>query len=169
MKEKYVRVFPESGDENIFSCASGLILFVWTLFATVSGLGTFLALLPLILFIIILETSMASFTADDHAVTFRYLLKKTVIPYETINGIDIEAEYRETNGLGIHRYYAEVITFHCADDKDYTFAGKLEKPVDVILEHPCYLQRIPGNSKFSQLKRYIDNKINTDQGGKPNV
>ena len=69
MKEKYVRVFPESGDENFFSCASGLILFVWTLFATVAGLGT-------ILFIIILETSMASFTADDHAVTFRYLLKK---------------------------------------------------------------------------------------------
>ena len=106
---------------------------------------------------------MASFTADDHAVTFRHMSRKTLILYETINSIDIEAEYRESHGYGIHRYYAEVMTFHCADGKDHTFAGKSEKAVDVILEHPCYLQRLPGNSKFANLKRYIENKMNTKE------
>ena len=170
MKEKYVRTFSESGDENIFGCFAALIWCVWFIICIFiaaktddKAIGTFLALLPFIIFIIILKNSMASFTADDHAVTFRYLLKKAVIPYETINSIDTEAEYRESHGYGIHRYYAEVMTFHCADGKDHTFARKSEKAVDVILEHPCYLQRLPGNSKFANLKRFIETKMNTKE------
>ncbi len=163
MKENYNYDFASKEDGQVMGCLGTMVVLGVPLMIAVltydTMIGMLFSILVFAIMLVILYTCKASFSADERAVTFRYLLKKTVIPYETINGIDIEAEYRETNGLGIHRYYAEVITFHCADDKDYTLAGKLEKPVDVILEHPCYLQRIPGNSKFSRLKAFIEGKM----------
>ncbi len=170
MKEDYDYDFPESGDGSIFGCVLTLVWCVWFIICILiatktddrgagSVLGTFLAFLPLFIFIIILETSMASFTADEHTVTFCYLLKKTVIAYENIKSIEVKAEYREDRGKGINRYYAEVITFHCADGKDYTFAGKLETYFELILKDPSYLQKQIEDSKFSQLKRYIEKQM----------
>ena len=125
-----------------------------------SVLGTFLAFIPFIIVIIVAMSAQASFTADDHAVTFRYLLKKTVIHYESIKSIDLKTEYREQSVRGgVNRYYAEVISFHCADGKDHTFAGKLETDFEAILKDPNYLQKQTDNSKFSRLKAFIEGKM----------
>ena len=171
MKENYNYDFPQNGDESIFGCGAVLIWCVWFIIcmfiavktgdkAIGSVLGTFLAFIPFIIVIIVAMSAQASFTADDHAVTFRYLLKKTVIPYESIKSIDLKTEYREQSVRGgVNKYYAEVITFHCADGKDHTFAGKLETDFEAILKDPNYLQKQTENSKFSRLKRYIDEHI----------
>ena len=171
MKEDYDHDFPKEGDESIFGCGAGLIWAVWMLVCAYIGatsddraagtvLGTFLGLLPIIIMIIVALSAQASFTADDHAVTFRYLLKKTVIPYEKIKSIEVKTEYREQSVRGgVNRYYAEVMTFHCADGKDYTFAGKLEVYFELILKDPSYLQKQTENSKFSKLKEYIEGKM----------
>jgi len=171
MKEDYAYDFPESGDGSILGCVLTLVWCVWfficMLIATKTDdrgagivLGVFLAFLPLFIFIIILETSMASFTADDHAVTFRYLLKKTVIPYENIKSIEVKAEYREQSIRGeVNRYYAEVISFHCDGEQEYVFGGKLKTYFELILKDPSYLQKQIEDSKFSQLKRYIEGQM----------
>ncbi len=126
--------------------------------------GILTMLIPLITFLISDLSAEADFSADDHAVTFRHMSRKTLILYENIKSIELKTECRKEKVNGSTKnYYAEVMTFHCADGKDHTFAGKSEKAVDVILEHPCYLQRLPGNSKFANLKRYIENKMNTKE------
>ena len=170
MKENYNYDFHESGDGSIFGCVLTLVWCVWfiicMLIATTIDdrgasivLGVLLVFLPLIILLIVAESAQAGFTADEHTVTFRYLLKKTVIAYENIKSIEVKAEYREERGKGINRYYAEVITFHCADGKDYTFAGKLDTDFEEILKDPSYLQKLTEHSKFSRLKNYIEERI----------
>ena len=170
MKENYNYDFPQNGDGSIFGCGAAPIWCVWFIICiSIAGkindsvgsvLFIFLAIIPLIIMIIVAMSSQANFTADDHAVTFRYLLKKTVIHYESIKSIDLKTEYREESiGGGVNKYYTEVITFHCADGKDHTFAGKLETDFEEILKDPNYLQKQTENSKFSRLKRYIDEHI----------
>ena len=169
MKEDYDYDFPESGDGSIFGCVLTLVWCVWfiicMLIATTIDdrgasivLGVLLVFLPLIILLIVEVFAQAGFTADEHTVTFRYLLKKTVIAYENIKSIEVKAEYREERGKGITRYYAEVITFHCADGKDYTFAGKLDTDFEEILKDPSYLQKLTENSKFTRLKHYIEDR-----------
>ena len=162
MKENYNYDFPEDGDESIFGCGAVLIWSVWFIICMFIAVKTgdkaigSLAFIPFIIVIIVAMSAQASFTADDHAVTFCYLLKKTVIPYESIKSIDLKTEYREESiGGGVNKYYAEVITFHCADGKDHTFAGKLETDFEAILKDPNYLQKQTENSKFSRLKRLL--------------
>ena len=170
MKENYNYDFPESGDGSIFGCVLTLVWCVWFIISMLIAttiddrgaggvLGALLSFLPLIILLIVAESAQAGFTADEHTVTFRYLLKKTVIAYENIKSIEVKAEYREERGKGINRYYAEVITFHCADGKDYTFAGKLDTDFEEILKDPSYLQKQIEDSKFSQLKRYIEEQM----------
>ena len=170
MKENYNYDFPQNGDGIIFGGCAALIWCVWFIIcmsiaektgdkAIGSVLGIFLAIIPLIIMIIVSMSSQANFTADDHAVTFRYLLKKTVIPYESIKSIDLKTEYREQSVRGgANKYYAEVITFHCADGKDHTFVGKLETDFEEILKDPNYLQKQTENSKFTRLKHYIEDR-----------
>ena len=170
MKEDYNYDFPESGDGSIFGCSIALVWCVWIIICMLIAttiddreaggvLGALLAFLPLIILLIVAESAQAGFTADEHTVTFRYLLKKTVIAYENIKSIEVKAEYREERGKGINRYYAEVITFHCTEDKDYTFAGKLDTDFEKILKDPSYLQKLTENSKFTRLKHYIEERI----------
>ena len=170
MKENYNYDFPESGDGSIFGCVLTLVWCVWfiicMLIATTIDdrgasivLGVLLVFLPLIILLIVEVFAQAGFTADEHTVTFRYLLKKTVIAYENIKSIEVKAEYREERGKGINRYYAEVITFHCDGEKEYVFGGKLETYFELILKDPSYLQKQIEDSKFSQLKRYIEEQM----------
>ena len=171
MKEDYNYDFPQNGDGSIFGCGAALIWCVWFIIcifiaekiddsAIGSVIAIFLAVIPLIIMIIVSMSAQANFTADDHAVTFSYLLKKTVIPYESIKSIDLKTEYREQSVRGgVNKYYAEVITFHCADGKDHTFAGKLETDFEAILKDPNYLQKQTENSKFSRLKSFIEGKM----------
>ncbi len=170
MKEDYDYDFPESGDGSIFGCVLTLVWCVWfiicMLIATTIDdrgasivLGVLLVFLPLIILLIVEVFAQAGFTADEHTVTFRYLLKKTVIAYENIKSIEVKAEYREERGKGINRYYAEVITFHCDGEKEYVFGGKLKTYFELILKDPSYLQKQIEDSKFSQLKRYIEEQM----------
>ena len=170
MKEDYNYDFPQNGDGSIYGCGAALILCVWFIIgmfiaekiddrAIGSVIVIFLVFIPFIIVVIVSTFAQASFTADDHAVIFRYLLKKTVIPYESIKSIDLKTEYREQSVRGgVNKYYAEVITFHCADGKDHTFAGKLETDFEEILKDPNYLQKQTENSKFTKLKHYIEDR-----------
>jgi len=170
MKEDYNYDFPKNGGGSIFGCGAAPIWCVWFIIcisiaekiddSVGSVLFIFLAIIPLIIMIIVAMSTQANFTADDHAVTFCYLLKKTVIHYESIKSIDLKTEYREESiGGGAYKYYAEVITFHCADGKDYIFADKLKTDFEEILKDPNYLQKQAENSKFAQLKAFIEGKM----------
>ena len=171
MKENYNHDFPQNGDGIILGCGAALIWCVWFIIcmsiaekiddsAIGSVLGTFLAFIPFIIMSIVSMSAQANFTADDHAVTFRYLLKKTVIPYENIKSIEVNAELREMRSRGgVNRYYAEVISFHCDGEKEYVFGGNLDIDFEAILKDPNYLQKQTENSKFSRLKAFIEGKM----------
>ncbi len=162
MKENYNYVFASKEDGPVMGCLVTMVIFGVPLMIVAltddTMIGTLFSILVFAIMLVILYTCKASFSADEHTVTFRYLLKKTVIAYENIKSIEVKAEYREERGKGINRYYAEVITFHCADGKDYTFAGNLETDFEEILKDPSYLQKLTENSKFTRLKHYIEDR-----------
>ena len=170
MEEDYNYDFPKNGGGSIFGCGAAPIWCVWFIICiSIAGkiddsvgfvLFIFLAIIPLIIMIIVAMSVQANFTADDHAVTFRYLLKKTVIPYENIKSIEVNAELREMRSRGgVNRYYAEVISFHCDGEKEYVFGGNLDIDFEAILKDPNYLQKQTENSKFSRLKAFIEGKM----------
>ncbi len=168
MKENYNSDFASKEDGQVMGCLGTMVIFGVPLMIAVLTDDTMIGMLFFILvfaiMLVILYTCKASFSADERAVTFRYLLKKTVIPYESIKSIDLKTEYREQRVRGgVNKYYAEVITFHCADGKDHTFAGNLDIDFEAILKDPNYLQKQTENSKFSQLKRYIESKMNIQE------
>ena len=169
MKEDYSYAYSKDGVNVIVSIIALIFLVLVILVVVVMPdsdternirVGILMIIIPLITFLISDLSAEADFSADDRAVTFSHMSQKIVIPYESIKSIDLKTEYREESiGGGVNKYYAEVITFHCADGKDHTFAGKLETDFEAILKDPNYLQKQTENSAFSRLKRYIDERI----------
>ena len=104
------------------------------------------------------------FIADDNAVTFSRIFRKR-IPYSSIKSIDLRTETRSFKKkktkyqIVTYTGVTEIITFHC-DDGDHSFASILvpsheeNKPSGVSAEDMA-------NSKFSQLKTYIEDMIKT--------
>ena len=164
MKENYNYDFASKEDGQVMGCLGTMVVLGVPLMIAVltydTMIGMLFSILVFAIMLVILYTCKASFSADERAVTFRYLLKKTVIPYEIIKSIEVNAELREMRGRGgVNKYYAEVITFHCAAGKDHTFAGKLETDFEAILQDPNYLQKQTENSKFTRLKSFIEGKM----------
>ncbi len=127
------------------------------------GLIFLLSLLGLIFSFI----SVWRFDADDDMVIFqRYMLpKKQKIRYTDIKKIKLTRYNIQVRG---NVSWVETIHFILTDDSDLSFYANL--PIDYNkADYPMYMEVQFNSSKFMKLKKYIDNKINTDQGGKPNV
>ncbi|HCJ40782.1 hypothetical protein [uncultured Ruminococcus sp.] len=164
MKENYNHDFASKEDGQVMGCLGTMVFFGVPLMIAVltydTMIGMLFSILVFAIMLVILYTCKASFSADERAVTFRYLLKKTVIPYEIIKSIEVNAELREMRGRGgVNRHYAEVISFHCDGEKEYVFGGNLDIDFEAILKDPNYLQKQTENSAFSRLKAFIEDKM----------
>lgn len=161
MKEKYTYLITEDNSRFLSGC---LVLFL--MFGIPSTVGitagiiansneiavAALILTFFIVFFIMTGTSSAEFEADKTMVTFRYPFRKTVIVhYNYIT--DMKLERRCIDGRS--RYYMETLTI-TAGGKEYTFSEKLDIDYDKAAEDPASLQEQFDNSKFSKLKRYIE-------------
>lgn len=108
-----------------------------------------------------------SFDANNDQVVFRRFMlpKNTTIKYWQISYIKVTRRHFATR-TGTKR--VETIHFILIDNSEISFSANL--PIDYNkADLPMFMEVQFNSSKFMKLKKYIDNKINTDQGGKPNV
>lgn len=159
MKEKYTFAYNEDGTENALAF---IWAFVMVVLIIIIGLATKSALLGMLIFflmlavLLVIESAKASFDAGRKKVTFSHLGKNTVIRYDDIMDMKLERQNRETRGRGgVTRFYAETLTI-TADGKEYIFTAKMDIDYDRVAQDPASLQEQFENSKFSKLKRYIE-------------
>ena len=159
MKEKYTFAYNEDGTENALACIWALVmmgLIIITALATKSALLGMLIFFVMLAVLLVIETSKASFDAGRDGVTFSHLGKKTVIRYDDITDMKLDRQNREVRGRGgVTRFYAETLTI-TAGGKEYKFTAKMEIDYNKVAQDPASLQEQFENSKFSKLKRYIE-------------
>ncbi len=174
MKEKYTRLL-SFGEVIAIGFVSFLILcisrpFILYISFSLGSAGLELAIMVTLLLLVVLCFliicyQQANFEANDSHVKFSYFGIKKAIRYDDIESLELERRNRGSNSRNI---YVETLTI-TTKRKTYVFSAIMDIDHDKVALNPANLTKQFENSKFSQLKRYIDNKINTDQGGKPNV
>ncbi|SEK37636.1 hypothetical protein [Ruminococcus albus] len=103
-----------------------------------------------------------SFDAKENEVRF---IKTDVIKYSDIWNIEIKREHHDT------RYGTkceETICFEL-NDRKLMFKAPLDINYDKVEIDPTYLTKQFETSQFSQLKRFIESKMDIIQGGRSNV
>jgi len=111
--------------------------------------------------------SIWNFDAKNDKVVFSrsMLPEKQTIRYREISYIKVTRRHFATS---TGTKWVETIHFILIDNSEISFYANL--PIDYNkADYPMYMEVQFNSSKFMKLKKYIDNKINTDQGGKPNV
>ena len=117
-------------------------------------------ILPVFIYFIMEITATAGFDAGDSAVEFRVKRKKTRIAYDTIKSIEVFPEYRMIRRkYGAERFCVEKIRF-VTTGGEYVFCGRLD--TENLRSQPDeeFLRRQVQNSRFTQLKCYIESKMN---------
>lgn len=162
MKEKYNRAY--DADENIaINFISLGITFIAALFIglathSITG-GTLTAIFIPSLVRTALNAIRSEFEAKKTCVTFRYLIKETTIRYKDITNMKLERknqEYQSRSGLS--RGYIETLTI-TANGEDHVYSTAMDIDYDKVAEDPASLQEQFDNSKFSKLKRYIEDNM----------
>ena len=161
MKEKYNRAY--DADENIaINFISLGITFIAALFiglATSSITCGYITAILVFSGITALKAIKSEFEAKKTCVTFRYLIKKTTIRYKDITNMKLERknqEYQSRSGLS--RGYIETLTI-TANGEEHVYSTAMDIDYDKVAEDPASLQEQFDNSKFSRLKRYIEDNM----------
>ena len=161
MKEKYNRAY--DADENIaINFISLGITFIAALFiglATSSITCGYITAILVFSGITALKAIKSEFEAKKTCVTFRYLIKETTIRYKYITNMKLERknqEYQSRSGLS--RGYIETLTI-TANGEDHVYSTAMDIDYDKVAEDPASLQEQFDNSKFSRLKRYIEDNM----------
>ena len=165
MKEKYTYGSVKESEEYILPSASTVLLCIAFINRDSLESRVFFTLISvsILLFICWLGSFLIerTFTADNSTVTFGRFFKKR-IEYSSINSIDLRCETRSYKKRSSHRYIkyistVEIITFHC-EDGDHSFASELIPSHEINKPSGVSPEDIE-NSKFSRLKRYIEDNM----------
>ncbi|EGC03867.1 hypothetical protein [Ruminococcus albus] len=117
-------------------------------------------LLLCFLILLILSFVPCSFDAQEKEVKFiKAFIKTDVIKYSEIRSMEIKREHYDTRS-GTH--WLETICFKL-DDRELTFSSIMDIDYDKLSADPDELGKQFDNSKFSQLKRYIESKMNIQE------
>lgn len=163
MREKYTRFF-ENDTATAIGCGVAIVMLFISALAGVATRSTAGAALAFTLIVITMAAfnitePKASFDADDTQVTFSYLGRKTVIRYGEIKDMKIERRNNEfKTRSGIQRCYVETLTIY-AKEKTYVFSAQMDIDYDEVAKDPASMTAQFENSKFSRLKRYIEERI----------
>ena len=164
MKEEYTRFIDNTKNWVLGSVAFVMIMIPMTIISILNPPNAktldFLAFSIPILITIILDKALqhASFEADDTQVTFSYFGKDTVISYYEIENLLIERRHNELRTKsGIQRCYVETLTIRTTE-RVYSYSAEMDIDYDAVAKDPALLTEQFENSKFSQLKRYIESK-----------
>ena len=134
----------------------------WYGATVVSGILLLLCLLLLL----ISSFVPCSFEAQETEIRFiKAFIKTDVIKYSDIRSMEITREHNDT------RYgtkWVETICFDLGSSK-LTFSAAMDIDYDAVAKNPTYLTKQFETSQFSQLKRFIESKMDTIQGGISNV
>lgn len=173
MKEKYTRL--PSYVEIIVSCCCCLFLFfvlpLCLSIANHSQTGVMEAMIlgsilfPFVLIILSIMSMRANFEANDTQVKFSHLGIKKIIRYDDIEDMGLKLSNDEYN---IRSRYVETLTIY-TKKKTYVFYAKVYINYYKAAKDPAYLTKQFETSQFSQLKRFIESKMDTIQGGRSNV
>ncbi|MBR0529295.1 MAG: hypothetical protein IJJ76_05945 [Ruminococcus sp.] len=161
MKEEFT--YP-SNMTYVFLFPTLVVIFVFVIAAEKGWYGGFVVfgILLLLCFLILLILSFVpcSFDAQEKEVKFiKAFIKTDVIKYSEIRSMEIKREHYDT------RYgtrWLETICFKL-DDRELTFSSIMDIDHDKVALNPANLTKQFDNSKFSQLKRYIESKMNIQE------
>ena len=161
MKEEFT--YP-SNMTYVFLFPTFVVTFVFVIAADkdwYDGFAVFgILLLLCFLILLILSFVPCSFDAQEKEVKFiKAFIKTDVIKYSEIRSMEIKREHYDT------RYgtrWLETICFKL-DDRELTFSSIMDIDYDKLSADPDELGKQFDNSKFSQLKRYIESKMNIQE------
>ncbi|WP_207646974.1 hypothetical protein [Ruminococcus albus] len=97
--------------------------------------------------------------ADENALNVKVLFRKTAIRYSDIESISLVREFRKPELRGEQNHYNEILTITDINKKKYVYYKKIDLDQDEIAMNPADLTVQFENSTFSQLKRYIEERI----------
>ncbi|SFC55880.1 hypothetical protein SAMN02910406_01932 [Ruminococcus albus] len=119
----------------------------------------FLPLVIFAFFIILLSYMPVTMVADENALNVKVLFRKTAIRYSDIESISLVREFRKPELRGEQNHYNEILTITDINKKKYVYYKKIDLDQDEIAMNPADLTVQFENSTFSQLKRYIEERI----------
>lgn len=114
-----------------------------------------------IVLLIILSVVPVSMHARKRSVLIKVFFKKTRIRYRDISEISVEQEFQTAMIRGDQDHYNEILTIETKYGKRYIYRRRLDINYKNLIHHPCDLKRDFNDSKFSQLKTYIEDMIKT--------
>ena len=106
-----------------------------------------------------LRNKICSFSADDNEVVFKTVFRTCHIAYDDIEKMEISREImtREEGRYHRYRFFAEKLTITTSRGKK-TFARQMDADIGLVTKDPEKLKQIFEDSKFSRLKRFIEEK-----------
>ena len=160
MKENYAYFYNNNKRIIIFlGCTFSMIIIPCLIAVAINNLdGVLLAFIIfnlILIGMIILANPPSSFDADDKQVKFSCLGRKTTIRYADIEELKLEHSYYDRIIKSGEKRYVETLTIS-TKDINYVFSAKMYIDYDRSAQNPALLTKQFEDSKFSQLKRYIE-------------
>ncbi|WP_294481032.1 hypothetical protein [uncultured Ruminococcus sp.] len=163
MKENYAYFYNNNKRIIIFlGCTFSMIIIPCLIAAAINNpdgvLLAFIIFNLILIGMIILANPPSSFDADDKQVKFSCLGKKTTIRYADIEELKLEHSYYDRIIKSGEKRYVETLTIS-TKDINYVFSAKMYIDYDRSAQNPALLTKQFEDSKFSQLKRYIEGQM----------
>lgn len=135
-----------------------LCLIVGIVLAMVSWIAVLVFLTAFMLSSVLLLNMTGEFCAGDSSVSFNLIFRKIKIPYDSIKSMEVSREFVRGGRLTGEAYRCiETIKFICESD-EYCFSTFIDVDSEAVAKAPELLAEQFAQSKFSRLKKYIDEK-----------